>query len=151
MGGCVCGNTPLFGFFVFFFTCPQFPESIISIFSWRWGRQGWRPGAHLWPLLRVCLHRDGVCTFVSFESCKLLISGSLLFVYYLLNCHTHKVGAASMFIGLRQKCECSPKSSVADSNYGNIHPPTVLPPIKRRRFAPAAESVCGFSHPQPHA
>ena len=98
---CVWKFSPLF-----FFTCPQFPESIISIFSWlRWGRQGWRPGAHLWPLLRVCLHRDGVCTFVSFESCQLLISGSLLFVYYLLNCHAHKVGAASMFMGLQQKCK----------------------------------------------
>lgn len=122
----MCGNTPLFGFFLFcFFTCPQFPESIISIFSWlRWGRQGWRPGAHLWPLLRVCLHRDGVCTFVSFESCKLLISGSLLFVYYLLNCHTHKVGAASMFIGLQQKCECRVLSQIFSRRFQlREHPP----------------------------
>lgn len=75
----------------FFSLSPRFPESIISIFSrLRWGRQGWCPGAHLWPLLRVCLRRDGVCSFVSFESHKLLISGSLLFVYYLLNCHAHK-------------------------------------------------------------
>lgn len=96
----------------FFSPAPNF-QSVISIFSWlRWGRQGWRPGAHLWPLLRVCLHRDGVCTFVSFESCKLLISGSLLFVYYLLNCHAHKAGAASVFIGLQQKCEHTVSSEI---------------------------------------
>lgn len=61
---------------------PQFSESIISIFSrLRWGSQGRCREAHLWPLLRACLRRDGVCSFVSFESCKLLISSSLLFVY----------------------------------------------------------------------
>lgn len=55
---------------------PQLSESIISIFRRaRWGKTGevprsspvaLKPG----PLLRVCLHRDGVCSFVSLQSCN---------------------------------------------------------------------------------